>query len=166
MSYDYQMTTKLDLGFKHGGLARQLSNLYAYPFVLDGTQCGSIEGFLQGVKFQGLEEQALIASLQGYEAYKTGQLGNDWKETQTLWWQGKAFPRLSREYHTLLERAYDACFDQNPAFVQALIDSGIDVLTHYMGHHDPHNSVLTEWEYIYLMYRARTKAFQGIMAET
>jgi predicted NAD-dependent protein-ADP-ribosyltransferase YbiA (DUF1768 family) len=154
------MTTKLDLGYRNGGLGKRLSNLFAYPFVLDGVKCGSIEGFLQSLKQEGLEEQAMVAELAGYTAYKVGQVGNNWKVLQVLWWCGVAYDRTSRKYHDLLERAYDACFDANAEFREALLETGADAMTHVMGHHDPKDTTLTEWEYIYNMYRLRARAQQ------
>jgi hypothetical protein len=152
------MSAFLDLGFRNGGLGKALSNLMPYAFTLDNVQCGSIEGFLQSIKHEGSEEQELVAGLHGYEAFKIGQLGNGWKETQTLWWCGVAYPRFSKQYHHLLERAYDQCFAENEAFRTALIDSGVMVLTHVMGKHDPTDTTLTEWEYIHQMYRLRALA--------
>lgn len=155
------MTTILDLGSRNGGLGKALSNFTAYPFILDGVSCGSIEGFLQSLKFEDTEEQGLIAELVGYKAYKNGQIANaDWRSVQKLWWRGYAYPRLSREYHSLIQRAYDACYDQNPKFRQALFDTGVDLLTHDIGNHDPTMTTLTEWEYIYVMYRLRAQAQQ------
>jgi predicted NAD-dependent protein-ADP-ribosyltransferase YbiA (DUF1768 family) len=158
------MTAILDLGSRNGGLGKALSNFASYPFVMDGVQCGGIEGWLQSLKFEGLEEQEMIAVLVGYRAYKVGQVGNDWRDTQTLWWRGKAYPRLSREFHTLIERGYDACFDQNPIFRQSLFETGVDLLTHVIGHHDPTRTTLTEWEYIYNMYRLRARVQQAVVA--
>ena len=160
------MTAILDLGYRNGGLGKALSNLFSYPFVLDGVKCGGIEGFLQSLKFEGIEEQDMIAPLTGFEAYKVGQIANDdWRSVQTLWWRGKAYKRLSKGYHSLIERAYDACYDQNPAFRQALFDSGVDVLTHKIGKHDPTMTTLTEWEYIYNMYRLRARAQQDMLSD-
>jgi hypothetical protein len=153
----------LDLGWKNGGLGKKLSNLFPYPFVLDGVKCGSLEGFLQGLKQEGLEEQEMIAVLSGFEAYKVGQLGNDWKEKQLLYWRGKPFERFSRQYHRLLDRAYDSCFDQNEEFRKALFETGVDRLTHHIGHHDPSQTTLTEWEYTYSMYRLRARAQQEML---
>ncbi len=160
-----KMTSILDLGSRNGGLGKALSNFAAYGFVMDGVQCGGIEGWLQSLKFEGLEEQEMVAVLVGYKAYKIGQIGNkDWRAAQTLWWRGVAYPRLSRQYHTLVERAYDACYEQNPAFGQALFDTGFDMMTHVIGNHDPTMTTLTEWEYIYNMYRLRARAQQDILA--
>lgn len=150
----------LDLGWKNGGLGKALSNLFPYPFELDNVKCGSFEGFLQCLKQEGLEEQTTIAALNGFLAYKVGQLGNDWKEKQLLYWKGIPHERLSKGYHMLVARAYDACFDQNAAFRTALVETGVDTLSHYIGRHDPTQSVLTEWEYLYNMYRLRARAQQ------
>lgn len=158
------MTSILDLGYRNEGLGRALSNLFKYPFVLDGVRCRSMEGFLQSLKFQDLDAQDMMVDMFGYKAWRTGQVGNDWREAQLLWWRGVPYPRTSREYHLLLERAYNACFEQNEAFRQALFNSGIDVLTHETGHHDPTMTTLTEWEYIYNMYRLRARAQQMELA--
>jgi predicted NAD-dependent protein-ADP-ribosyltransferase YbiA (DUF1768 family) len=154
------MTSTLDLGYRNEGLGKALSNLCEYPFVLDGVQCRSIEGFLQSLKFQELDAQDMMLGMFGYKAWKTGQVGNDWRESQTLWWRGVPYQRTSREYHMLLERAYNACFEQNETFRKSLFDTGVDVLTHTTGNHDPTMTTLTEWEYIYNMYRLRARAQQ------
>ena len=159
------MIKTLDLGSRNGGLGAALSNFAGYSFVLDDVKCGSMEGWLQSLKHEDLEGQEIIAGLVGYKAYKVGQIGNDWRDTQTLWWRGKPYERTSRQYHALLERGYDACFDQNKAFQDNLFQTGADVLTHVIGHHDPKLSVLTEWEYIYNMYRLRARAQQIAMAD-
>lgn len=158
------MVSTLDLGSRNGGLGKALSNFAPYAFVLDGVECGSMEGWLQSLKIEDIEGQEIIAALVGYKAYKVGQIGNDWRDTQTLWWRGKSFSRTSREYHALIERGYDACFEQNKTFRECLFQTGVDVLTHVIGHHDPARTVLTEWEYIYNMYRLRARAQQMAMA--
>jgi hypothetical protein len=40
--------------------------------------------------------------------------------TGTLWWRGKPYDRLSDEYQALLNRAYQALFDQSEQFQTAL----------------------------------------------
>lgn len=143
-------------------LARELSNLYPWPFVLDDVQCGSIEGFLQSLKFSDPDEQVAVATLHGPEAFLTGQHGNDWKETQVLWWRGKKFPRTYKKYQALLTRAYDACFDQNAGFIAALYETGALVLSHDMGKTNQTQSTLTQMEYLVQLYRLRARAQQMI----
>lgn len=150
----------IDTGFRHEGLARDLSNLNAYPFVLDEVQCGGIEGFLQSLKVEDPQAQLEIARLTGMEAYRAGQQFNFWKENQTLFWRGEALPRLSKKYQKLLERAYDACFDQCVEFATALCLSEDAILTHTMGKRNPSNTTLTEHEYMFNLYRLRARGLQ------
>lgn len=146
---------EIELGHRQPGLGKRLSNLYPYPFVLRDRHFGSIEGFLQHLKFDDIEAQALVAPLHGYEAFKVGQLGNGWKKTQTLWFREIAFERSSPEYQVLLTQAYDACLEQNVEFVQALLESGNAILTHSIGKNDTRDSTLTASEYLHQMYRLR-----------
>lgn len=150
----------IDLGFQLGGLGKRLSNLYPYPFVFDGVQCGSFEGFIQSTKFEDQEAQAFMAGLAKYEAYKIGQIGNHWQKSQTLWWKGSPIHRFSSDYGLIIELAYDACFEQNKEFRQALLETGNTLLVHSIGKHDPTLTTMTEREYIYNMYRLRAKAQQ------
>ena len=150
----------INTGFKYEGLAKRLSNLCAYAFVLDGVECGGIEGFLQSLKVEDQTTKLQIAKLHGFQAWRSGQDHNGWKDTQTLYWNGGTIPRLSKKYQRLLERAYDACFDANPEFAAALYESEDAILTHSMGKRNPTNSTLTEHEYIYNLYRLRARVQQ------
>jgi hypothetical protein len=150
----------IDASFRGTGLAKSLSNLMPYGFWLDDVSCGAIEGFLQSLKWQNRDEQREIAKLHGVEAWRTGQGGNTWKDTQTLYWNGAAYPRQSKKYHGLLDRAYDACFEQNIDFQAALGATGNAVLIHSRGKHNPCNTTLTEWEYVYQLYRLRARVQQ------
>lgn len=150
----------LELGAREVGLGKALSNFIAYPFVLDGVHCGSIEGILQSFKWADPEKQAEVANMTGYAVFKLGQTANSWKTNQTLYWRGYAYPRLSKDYHDLLLRAYDACFDQNVEFATALYETGDALYIHTIGKHDPTDTTLTEWEYIYNMYRLRARVQQ------
>lgn len=150
----------VDTGYRLEGVSRLLSNLYPRPFILDDVACASIEGFLQSLKWVDLEEQTAVATLSGVEAYKTGQLGNQWKDKQILYWRGVQYPRLSRKYHNLLVRAYDACFEQNADFGAALARTGDAVIIHSIGKHNPQNTTLTEWEYVHQLYRLRSRVLQ------
>jgi hypothetical protein len=53
--------------------ARALSNLDRHAFVLSGVACGSMEGFLQGLKVEDRAEQERICKLSGGEARGRGQ---------------------------------------------------------------------------------------------
>ncbi len=160
------MTKTFELGIKLEGLGKKLSNFWPYNFTIDGVPCTSIETWLQSMKFQDPEMQTMMcASEKSWQAYKAGNaLGNDWKDTQYLWWQQVPYKRGSMDYLKLLERGYEECFRQNPDFRQALIDSEFDLLTHHIiGKNDQIDTVLTVSEYLYNMYRLRSIAFQELI---
>lgn len=150
----------IDTGFKKDGLEKRLSNLCTYPFVIDDVECGGIEGFLQSLKIPDQELQKNVAKTSGFEAWKVGQNYNDWKIEQILFWKGEEYPRLSKKYQRLLERAYDACFEQSVEFATALAESEDAILAHTMGKRNPSNTTLTEQEYIYNLYRLRARVQQ------
>ena len=47
----------MDIGSGNGFPAASLSNFAPHPFVIDGVQCNSMEGFLQSLKFSDVEMQ-------------------------------------------------------------------------------------------------------------
>lgn len=141
-------------------VGRRLSNLYARPFEFAGRRYGSFEGFLQALKHEDVEAQELLAPLSGYEAFKVGQLGNGWQETQTLWLSDVPFARTSDEYQGLLVTAYDAQLEQNLDMVEALLATGNAILTHSIGKHDATKTTLTPSEYVSQMYRLRSLVHQ------
>ena len=143
--------------YRSTGLAHKLSNLCGYEFVLDGIRCGSIEGFLQSLKFRDDADAHSVRRLNGTKCFFAGQKGNGWKVGQVLWWNGVGYQRSSKEYAMLLERAYNACFDQNEVFSDALFMSRHYELRHDFGKTDMMDSVLTRTEYLYNLYRLRSR---------
>ena len=143
--------------YRSTGLAHKLSNLCNYPFVLDGIHCESFEGFLQSLKFRDAVDASAVRKLYGTKCFFAGQKGNGWKISQVLWWNGVGYQRSSKEYANLLERAYDALFDQNEDFCDALFASRFYELRHDFGKCDMMDSVLTRTEYIYNLYRLRSR---------
>lgn len=139
-------------------LAKGLSNFIEYHFVLDGVRCASMEGFLQSLKFEDPTWAARLRSMVGYQAFKVGQEGNGWKDTQLLYWQGSPLARASKGYQELLDRAYAAWYEQNPRIAELLIASVGKQLRHTMGKNDPTDSVLVELEYISRLERLRFRA--------
>lgn len=137
---------------------RKLSNFYPWSFVLDGVRCGSIEGFLQSLKFEDEETQHDVAQLHGYRAFKIGQEGNSWKERQVLYWLGREYNRDSPAYQALLTSAYDALLDQNAEVRDILRSTAGLVLDHTMGKNDSHDTVLTRAEYVRQLDRLRWRA--------
>ena len=135
----------MDVGSKNGYPAGALSNFSPHPFIIDGVQCNSMEGFLQGLKFESKEMQEYVCSLVGYAAKKKGRNKN-WQEKQTLYWKGKPIKRDSDEYQDLLNRAYNAMYE-NTKFKAALEASKGATLTHSMGKNKKSETVLTTQEF-------------------
>ena len=74
--------------------AGALSNFAPHPFVIDGVECASMEGFLQSLKFDKPHIQVEVCALVGKAAKRRGSKRNRrWMSTQTLWWQGKPYKR-------------------------------------------------------------------------
>ncbi|WQJ53427.1 MAG: hypothetical protein [Wendovervirus sonii] len=145
----------MDIGSKAGYPASSLSNFAPHPFVIDGIQCNSMEGFLQSLKFKDPEMQKYVCTLVGKAAKFKGK-PKKWWQTQTLYWQGIEYKRDSQEYQDLLDRAYDALF-QNDGFQKALIASGNATLTHSIGKKNINETVLTTQEFCSRLIKLRNK---------
>lgn len=146
----------MDIKAGRGYPAGALSNFAPHPFVLDGVQCNSMEGFLQGLKFKNPEMQEHICTLVGVKAKMAGK-GKNWQKTQTLFWRGSAIKRDSGEYQKLLDRAYEAMFTQNVKAKKALLASGDAVLKHSIGWHKINDTVLTKKEFCSRLMKLRSR---------
>jgi hypothetical protein len=135
----------MDIGSKSGYPAGALSNFSPHPFAIDGVQCNSMEGFLQGLKFESKEMQEYVCTLVGYAAKKKGK-GKHWQDKQILYWRGKPIKRDSDEYQDLLNRAYNAMYE-NTKFRAALEASKGATLTHSIGKNKKSDTVLTTQEF-------------------
>jgi predicted NAD-dependent protein-ADP-ribosyltransferase YbiA (DUF1768 family) len=150
----------MDVGSNNPYPAGALSNFTANTFVVDGVKCGSMEGFLQGLKFKSKDMQAEICTYIGFGAKKAGAKKN-WQTTQTLWWKGVSIPRKSEKYQLLITAAYDAMFEQSPKFKNALRAAGKDaVFTHSIGRRNEAETVLTEREFCSQLMRLKRKMFE------
>lgn len=135
----------MDIGSGAGFPSGTLSNFAPHPFVIDGVECNSMEGFLQSLKFSNPEMQKEVCKLVGKAAKFKGKKKKWWR-TQTLWWQGVEIARDSEEYQNLLDRAFDA-LAQNSGFRAALLATGNSVLTHSIGKTKITETVLTRQEF-------------------
>lgn len=143
----------MDIGSGTGYPAGALSNFAPHPFVFDGVQCNSMEGFLQGLKFSNPDMQAYVCTLVGKAAKFKGKKKKWWRD-QTLYWKGVPIARESEAYEVLIENAYNAMF-LNDGFRRALAATGNATLTHSMGKNKPSETVLTEREFCRNLTRLR-----------
>ena len=136
----------MDIGSGKGYPAATLSNFSPHKFVFDGVEIASMEGFLQSLKFATPEMQAEVCKLVGIAAKRKGSSKN-WRTTQKLHWQGNVFPRKSDEYQELLDKAYQAMYDQSEGFRKALKAAEGATLEHSIGKSHESDTVLTKREF-------------------
>lgn len=146
-----------------GGLkypASALSNFAPHAFELDGVKCASMEGFLQGLKYKSVEMQEHVCTLVGKAAKFKGKK-KAWYTNQVLFWRGVEYPRHSKAYQNLLDRAYQAMFEQSESFRKALKASGYNaVYKHSIGNTDPSRTVLTVSEFCGRLMRLKEKVYE------
>lgn len=145
----------MDIGSGSGFPNATLSNFAPHPFIIDGVECNSMEGFLQSLKFSNPEMQKEVCKLVGKAAKFKGKKKKWWR-TQTLYWQGIEISRDSQEYQDLLDRAFDA-LTQNSSFRAALLATGNSVLTHSIGKTKITETVLTRQEFCSRLTKIRER---------
>lgn len=143
----------MDIGSGTGWPSSALSNFAPHPFIIDGIQCNSMEGFLQSLKFKEPDMQKEVCLLVGKAAKFKGKKKKWWR-TQTLYWQGKEIARNSDEYQQLLDRAFEA-LSKNEGFKKALLATGNSTLTHSIGKNKINETVLTKQEFCSRLMKIR-----------
>jgi len=135
-----------------------ITNFYPYFFIFDGVECASMEGLLQSFLEKDEDIQKKVCKMVGFEAKLWAQLrAKSWKDEGKLYWKGKEYDRFGPEYQELLDRAYEA-LAQNEDFMNALLITGNEILTHSIGKKDPQETILTEFEFCSRLMRTRAKA--------
>lgn len=135
--------------------SKELSNFYPHQFEMDGVKCGSMEGFLQSLKFRSPKKQKTVCALSGKEAKKKGKWKFFWKLTGNVYWQGQKYKRTGEDFQSLILRAYRELYAQNAEFRKALNDVGNKKLIHSIGKHNPKTTVLTEEEFIFCLNQVK-----------
>ena len=62
---------------------------------------------------------------------------------------------LSDELQILIDRAYQAMYEQNLEFQQALLDTKAEALAHTIGKTRADKTILTEYQFVQHLYRLR-----------
>lgn len=135
--------------------ASSLSNFAPHPFVIDGVECASMEGFLQSLKFKNSEMQKEVCKLVGKAAKFKGKPKKWWRD-QKLYWQGQTLDRHGSEYRGLLDKAYDE-LTKNTGFQKALLATGDASLSHSIGKSNTSQTILTSSEFIAILTRIRAE---------
>lgn len=146
----------LDIDWKSAYPSSGLSNFAVHPFTFGGIECASMEGLLQSLKERDPAAQKGICLLSGKEAKKRGeQLNISRSAGESLYWQGRAIDRFSRDYQSFLDRAYLELLSHAPSFQSALLASGDKLLLHTIGKKTPEETILTEMELCTRLLRFR-----------
>lgn len=145
----------MDIGSGSGYPSSALSNFAPHPFVVDGVECSSIEGFLQSLKFNNPEMQKEICKMVGKQAKFKGK-NKKWYRTQILYWQGVEYKRDSKEYQDLLDKAFNA-LSENEGFKKALLATKNATLEHSLGKKKIEETVLTKQEFCSRLLKIRTR---------
>lgn len=132
-----------------------LSNFAPHKFIIDNVECNSMEGFLQALKFKDPVTQRYVCGLVGKKAKFKGK-NKKWFQTQKLYWLGVEYDRNGDEYQKLLDRAYNALFE-NSNFKKALKASGKSVFKHSIGQKNKSRTVLTINEFCSRLTKLRDK---------
>jgi predicted NAD-dependent protein-ADP-ribosyltransferase YbiA (DUF1768 family) len=144
----------MDIGSGKKYPSSALSNFAPHPFEIDGVECNSMEGFLQGLKFKNPEMQVEVCKLVGYAAKKKGRNKN-WSDNG-IWWKGESIDRFTDEYQELLDRAYES-MAKNSGFRKALLASNDAVFTHSIGKRKEKDTILTTKEFCSRLMMLRSK---------
>jgi predicted NAD-dependent protein-ADP-ribosyltransferase YbiA (DUF1768 family) len=106
---------------------RLISNFAHAPFVLDGQDYASIEGFWQGLKFPAEADRRRLASLYGGKARDEGFYA---PASETFTYAGERVLVGTWSHWQLMERACMAKFAQNSAARDALLSTVNRPLVH------------------------------------
>jgi predicted NAD-dependent protein-ADP-ribosyltransferase YbiA (DUF1768 family) len=106
-----------------------ISNFARAPFILDGREYQSVEGFWQGLKFEKESDRRRVAQLVGGEARRAGQ---ECEYGDTITYEGLAIPVGAWKHWELMERACWAKFTQSEEARAALLSTGERPLQHRM----------------------------------
>lgn len=138
--------------------ANVLSNCAATPFVIDGVQCNSAEGFIQALKFPNPEMQKHVCSLVGKAAKFAGKkAAKRIHRERKVWWQDKEIEFRSQEHFGLIERALRAKFNQSDRAKRALLATRNSTLTHDVGQPESPHTSLPAAVFIRILYKVRAE---------
>jgi len=137
--------------------SNELSNFYPHEFFMDGVRCGSMEGFLQSLKYRSQKKQRTVCALCGKEAKRRGQYKILWRLFGVCHWGGVPYKRNSDEFKALVMRAYREMHSQNEGFRAALSAADGKRLLHTLGGKNKRKTILTEAEFISCLEQLRKK---------
>ncbi len=141
----------VNVGFSLRGMyPKLLSNLFPYEFTFKRHKLNSIECFFQGIKFKDKDLQKKLFKYSGKEALVLQKASNyNWKETGTIYWQGKPIKRDSKDYDKLIDELYISAI-QNEFYRNAIKNCNLPII-HAMGEIDKKDTVFTRYEFEFML---------------
>jgi predicted NAD-dependent protein-ADP-ribosyltransferase YbiA (DUF1768 family) len=109
-----------------------LSNFAVTPFVLDGLQYKTVEGFWQSLKTEDEVLRQKIRMAEGFDAKQMGRKAQTLSAPQTFTYLDGLYTVGSMEHHILLERAIRAKTAQNAEVRETLLKSYPKPLKHML----------------------------------
>jgi predicted NAD-dependent protein-ADP-ribosyltransferase YbiA (DUF1768 family) len=106
---------------------KALSNLSFSPFIFEGKECHSFEGFYQGTKRSGTDMQEHIFKTFGFNAKKKS------KPTKNVYWDGQVIKAGSDEHHELLFKVQVCKYTQHQSSRESLLETGSSQIVHRVG---------------------------------
>lgn len=134
-----------------------LSNFIESHFKVDGVKVNSMEGFLQALKTSDVEEQKEVCKLVGIKAKRAGNKlkAREGYDASVVYWRNQSMPRTSKEYQSLLKKAYESKYQYDSVFRKALNLTKGSKLTHSIGKSSALETILTEQEFVDMLHYLR-----------
>lgn len=134
-------------------IGKALSNFARRPFVLDGKQYESVEGFYQGLKWSDPVKRAEVAQLSGPEAKSAGR----GSKATSFEYEGKTIDFRSPEHYALMKRAIKASLEQNPAILEEFQATSPRPMEHKTGRRENPKSGYPSAEFIKTLLEVRSE---------
>lgn len=142
--------TFINVGYKfHGPMPKVLSNLFQYEFYFRGFKLQAIEGIFQGFKIKDKHTQKYLFKYHGLNSNNIkAAYDYNWRTTKTVYFQGKAIKRDSKEYEDFIDEMYVSVL-QNPLYRNVLKNAGNKYILHALGGKTKDETVFTRYEFEY-----------------
>lgn len=111
-------------------VGKLMSNFAHTPFVLDGVEYASVEGFYASLKVLDDRSRAKMARLYGVRAKSKASKS----QLKTTCYQGESFELGSERHHELIKRAIHAKLEQHPEIARLFVATRPRPIVHDTGH--------------------------------
>lgn len=132
-------------------IGRLMSNFAPTPFVLDGVEYASVEGFYVSLLFLEDEKRDKVRKLYGVVVKNMGKKS---KLTETCY-NGETFALGSDKHVELIKRAIRAKLEAHPAIATAFVATSPRSIVHDCGHPEPEDTVFPASVFVRILTELR-----------